>query len=161
MGCTALQVPFPNLFTLLIPCALPPFLLFLLSPCSAWMASGSSTPASSAKVLHLGSGVGGLAFALSKHFGRVVGVDGSSTFVRHARIMQHHGQEEFERVREGILTETVLVSVRKPPFNARALVVHTRAHAVEVVGWEVGESTELGPGTHTLLHVSLLAPTPS
>ncbi len=63
-------------------------------------------------MLHLGCGVGGVAFALSKHFGRVVGVDASSTFVRHARIMQHHGQEEYERVREGILTETTLVRAR-------------------------------------------------
>jgi len=78
---------------------------------SAYTASGPSIPASSAKVLHLGCGVGGVAFALSKHFGRVVGVDASSTFVRHARIMQHHGQEEYERVREGILTETTLATV--------------------------------------------------
>lgn len=135
-----------------------------LSPCSAWVASGSSTPASSAKVLHLGSGVGGLAFALSKHFGRVVGVDASSTFVRHARIMQHHGQEEFERVREGILTETVLVSVRKPPSRACTRWAHSRTCCLCCGcrgGGGLGESTELGPGTHTPLLVSLLAPTPS
>jgi hypothetical protein len=40
---------------------------------------------------------------------RLLGVDKCSTYIRHARIMQHHGQLEFERVREGVLTDTTLV----------------------------------------------------
>ena len=34
-----------------------------------------------------------------RHFGKVVAVDKSMTYIRHARIMQHHGQQEYEKVR--------------------------------------------------------------
>ena len=66
---------------------------------SAYERSGAAVPASAAKVLHLGCGVGGVTFALSRHFGKVVAVDKSMTYIRHARIMQHHGQQEYEKVR--------------------------------------------------------------
>ncbi len=62
-------------------------------------------------MLHGGCGVGGLTYALTKHFGAVVGVDSSEPHIRHGRVLQHHGQLEYERVREGILTDTSLVKL--------------------------------------------------
>jgi SAM-dependent methyltransferase len=40
--------------------------------------------------------------------------------VRHARILKHHGQFEFDRVREGILTDTTLARVPAGVDRARA-----------------------------------------
>jgi 2-polyprenyl-3-methyl-5-hydroxy-6-metoxy-1,4-benzoquinol methylase len=63
-----------------------------------------------ATVLHLGCGVGGGTLELARAgFGRVIGVDVREPAVRHARVLQHHGQLEYERVEEGVLTSTALV----------------------------------------------------
>ena len=80
-----------------------------------------------AAVLHLGCAVGATTFELSRAFGRAVGVDRREPAVRHARIFQHHGQFQFERVREGVLTDTSLVRV--PAGVARARVAFHVADA--------------------------------
>ncbi len=51
------------------------------------------------------------------------GVDKSESNVRQARIMQHHGQQEYERVTEGIVTETRLIRVPAPCRRPRAFFV--------------------------------------
>jgi formylglycine-generating enzyme required for sulfatase activity/SAM-dependent methyltransferase len=76
-----------------------------------------------AVVLHLGCGVGGGTFELSKAgFGKVVGVDNREVAIRHARVMQHHGQLEYERVKEGVLSTTALVKVPGGGSNRAAAV---------------------------------------
>lgn len=88
-------------------------------------------PASAARVLHLGCGVGAGSFELAKAFGGVVGVDVREPAIRHARILQHHGQFEYERVREGVLTDTTLVRVPATGAErARASFVHADAAAI-------------------------------
>jgi formylglycine-generating enzyme required for sulfatase activity/SAM-dependent methyltransferase len=72
-----------------------------------------------AAVLHLGCAVGATTFELSRAFGRVVGVDLREPAVRHARIFQHHGQLQFERVREGVLTDSALARVPAGVDRAR------------------------------------------
>jgi formylglycine-generating enzyme required for sulfatase activity/SAM-dependent methyltransferase len=62
----------------------------------------------SGRVLHLGCGVGAGSFALARHFERIVAVDNSEPHIRFARLMQHHGEREFESTTEGILTQTLL-----------------------------------------------------
>jgi len=64
--------------------------------------------------------VGGGSFDLVRAgFGSVVGVDASEPAVRHARIFQHHGQFEYERTDEGVLTTTVLARVAAGTDRAR------------------------------------------
>ena len=92
----------------------------------------SSAPApAESRVLHLGCGVGAATFALCKAFGSVTGVDVRETAIRHARIFQHHGQFEYERVREGVLSDTVLANVdASPAERARAEFVLADATAL-------------------------------
>ena len=81
-------------------------------------AAGSNGTADlgAATVLHLGCGVGGGSFELAKAgFGRVIAVDVREPAIRHARLFQHHGQFEYERVNEGVLTSTALVRVPSGP----------------------------------------------
>ena len=73
--------------------------------------NSSFKPANQASVLHIGCGIGAGTFELCRVFGKVVGVDKREPVIRHARIFQHHGQFEYERIREGILTDTSLVRV--------------------------------------------------
>ena len=68
-----------------------------------------------ARLLHMGCGLGAVTFELARSFGSVLGVDVSESAVRHARILQHHGQYSFERVREGVLTATTLATVNADP----------------------------------------------
>jgi SAM-dependent methyltransferase len=74
--------------------------------------------------LHLGCSVGGTTFELSSSFGSVTGLDSSESAIRHARILQHHGQFEFERVTEGVLTESASVAVRPALQRSRVTFVH-------------------------------------
>jgi putative 4-mercaptohistidine N1-methyltranferase len=75
--------------------------------------AGAAAPAAkaAARALHLGCGVGAVTFELARHFSSALGVDARESAIRHARILQHHGQMEFERVREGVLTTTTLARV--------------------------------------------------
>jgi len=77
-------------------------------------------PVAAAVALHLGCAVGGATFELCRYFRAVVGVDQREDLVRHARILKHHGQFEFDRVREGILTDTALARVPAGVDRARA-----------------------------------------
>ena len=100
-----------------------------VAPPSTTSTSAAPPPTSTslARVLHLGCGVGAGSFHLLKSgFAGVIGVDDSEPLIRHARIMQHHGQFEYEQVREGILTDSVRVQC---PVDAG-----TRARAVFVLG---------------------------
>jgi formylglycine-generating enzyme required for sulfatase activity/2-polyprenyl-3-methyl-5-hydroxy-6-metoxy-1,4-benzoquinol methylase len=95
-------------------------------------AGGVLPPAAAARVLHLGCGVGGGTLELARVFGSVVGVDAREPAVRHARVMQHHGQFEYERVREGVLTDTTLVRTPAGVDRSRA-------------SYFVGDAAALGP----------------
>lgn len=77
----------------------------------------------SARVLHLGCSVGAVTFALTSLYEQVVGVDSSEPFIRHARILQHHGQIDYERVEEGVLREATLVTVPESAIRSRATFV--------------------------------------
>lgn len=79
--------------------------------------------ASEAKVLLLGSGGGGAALELCRSFGRVFGVDSDEQVVVGARLMQHHGEREYERITEGVLTETTLVRAPEGVDRSRAVYV--------------------------------------
>jgi formylglycine-generating enzyme required for sulfatase activity/2-polyprenyl-3-methyl-5-hydroxy-6-metoxy-1,4-benzoquinol methylase len=72
---------------------------------------GRVSAKAAARVLHLGCGLGAVTFELARSFASVLGVDVRDSAVRHARILQHHGQFAFERVREGVLTSTTLATV--------------------------------------------------
>jgi SAM-dependent methyltransferase len=95
-------------------------------------ATASSPPvaADKATVLHLGCGVGGATFELCRVFGKVVGIDKREPAIRHARLFQHHGQFEYERVREGVLTDTALVRVPPGVDRSRATFVHADATSI-------------------------------
>jgi len=87
---------------------------------------GESVPdAASARVLHVNCGAGGVSMALCKHFGRVVGSHPEEPVVRQARVIQHHGQLEYERFTEGILTDTSFVTVDKSITRSRATFVES------------------------------------
>lgn len=101
----------------------------------------SAAPAASASVLHIGCGVGGATFELARVFGRVVGIDNREPAIRHARVFQHHGQFEYERVREGVLTDTALVRVPQGVDRSRVSFVVGDAGAL---GEEVAAGN-LGP----------------
>jgi len=85
----------------------------------AYARCGSPVPVCEARILHLGCGVGGVTYALARHFGSVVGVDASEPSVRHGRVLQHHGQLEYERVEEGVLTQTALVKLESVAQRSR------------------------------------------
>jgi len=94
-----------------------------------------------ARVLHLGCGVGGGSFALvAAGFGRVVGVDASEPAVRQARLLQHHGQAEYERPTEGVLTASAVARVGAGGAPAQ------RAR----VSFLVGDVATDGGGLHVL-----------
>ncbi len=80
----------------------------------------AASPAAAAEVLHIGCGVGAGTFELCRHFAGVVGADASEPAIRHARILQHHGQYEYERVREGVLTRAQMAHVGEGVPRARA-----------------------------------------
>lgn len=104
-------------------------------------AGGDAAAVASAKVLHIGCGVGGGSIALVQAgFGRVVGVDASEPAIRHARVIQHHGQYEYERVREGVLTDTTLIRVPVAPGDRARItyVLHAPASADEGAGTLAG-----------------------
>jgi 5-histidylcysteine sulfoxide synthase len=85
---------------------------------------GSAAPdAGAARVMHVNCGAGGVTMALCKHFGRVVGSHPEEPVLRQGRVLQHHGQLEYERFTEGILTETTLVPVDKTIDRSRAVYV--------------------------------------
>jgi len=116
----------------------------------AWVAHGvvdgkavGTVPVSSkppASALHLGCSVGRGTFELCAHFDKVVGVDNSEPAIRYARILQHHGQFEYERQREGVLTTTTLVTV--PDYVDRSRAVFVQADAAAIGGSDV---PSLGP----------------
>jgi formylglycine-generating enzyme required for sulfatase activity/2-polyprenyl-3-methyl-5-hydroxy-6-metoxy-1,4-benzoquinol methylase len=83
-------------------------------------ASAASAPsAQAARVLHVGCGAGAGTFSLSRSFGSVTGMDLREPLIRAARLLMHHGQLEYERVREGVLTDTTLVRVSRDVDRAR------------------------------------------
>lgn len=86
-----------------------------------------------ASVLHLGCGVGGASFELARAgFRHVTGVDENEPAIRHARIMRHHGQFEYDRVTEGVLTESVIATV--PEGADRSKVVFELGDVTAVSG---------------------------
>ena len=87
----------------------------------------------SAKVLHLGCGVGGLTMELAKvGFGKVVGVDAREPVIRQARVIQHHGQLEYERVEEGVLTAKAFVKITAGSERVRAVYLQEDPAALSV-----------------------------
>ncbi|RYY33881.1 hypothetical protein EON62_03795, partial [archaeon] len=98
------------------------------APATAAAPASSDAPDSalaSARVLLLGSRVGAVAFELTRAgFASVTGVDEDEASVRHARILQHHGQFEYERVREGVLTDKALVKIHPDVKRGCASFVH-------------------------------------
>ena len=103
-------------------------------------------------VLHLGCGVGAGTFALCRHFERVLGVDAREPSIRQARILQHHGQYEYERVREGLLTRPQLARVPEGVDRSRAHFVVSElgvgsaaAAAAPPPGDAAGEVAAAGP----------------
>jgi putative 4-mercaptohistidine N1-methyltranferase len=75
-----------------------------------------------ARVLHLGCGVGGVTMELARAgFGKVVGVDNYEPVIRQARVIQHHGQWEYERVEEGVLTKTSIARIAPGVERGRAV----------------------------------------
>lgn len=107
----------------------------------AWSNHRGGPTLPSSPVLHLGCSVGRGTFELCRHFGKVVGVDSSEPAIRHARILQHHGQFEYERQREGVLTTTTLVTVPEGVDRGRAVFVNEDVHKLG----EGGEVATLGP----------------
>ena len=55
----------------------------------------------------------------------VAGVEEEEVFVRHARIMKHHGQFEYDRVTEGILKSKTLIKTSSDWKRDRVHFVHT------------------------------------
>ena len=82
--------------------------------------TGGSTNTQLANVLHLGCAVGAGTFELCRFFKSVTGVDCNEPSIRHARILKHHGQFQFEQYQEGLLTDTVLARVPQGVDRARA-----------------------------------------
>ena len=91
----------------------------------AWAAHGGAppAPASGVRVLHVGCGVGAATFELCRSFAGVVGVDSSEPLIRHARVLQHHGQFGYDRVTEGMLTASALARVPEGSNRGRATFV--------------------------------------
>lgn len=88
----------------------------------ACAAASAGVDAPSARVLHLGCGVGAGSFALAHAgFSHVTAVDADEPSVRHARIMKHHGQFEYDRPTEGVLTEPILSVVGATPSQRSAV----------------------------------------
>ena len=92
----------------------------------------TTVDSASSVALHLGCGVGGGTFYLARStsdggagFGKVVAVDGDEGSIRAARLIQHHGQLDFERVTEGVLTESALARTPAAPSDrAKVQFVH-------------------------------------
>jgi formylglycine-generating enzyme required for sulfatase activity/2-polyprenyl-3-methyl-5-hydroxy-6-metoxy-1,4-benzoquinol methylase len=61
--------------------------------------------ASTAKVLHIGSSAGAGTFALAHEgFGSALGIDSDEACIRTARLFRHHGQLDYERIDEGVIS---------------------------------------------------------
>ena len=92
---------------------------------AALVASAAATAGvtvSTARVLHLGCGAGAGSFDLARAgFAQVTAVDADEPSIRHARIMKHHGQFEYDRPTEGVLTEPVLSVVSATPGQRSAV----------------------------------------
>jgi len=93
--------------------------------------ASSQVPASKAKVLHLGCRTGGTTLQLCKYFGQVVGVDAHEPFIRHARVIQHHGQLTYQRIAEGVLSRTETLDVPQHLPRQRAVYVLNELHELE------------------------------
>ncbi|MEA2139137.1 MAG: hypothetical protein QOG56_2287 [Solirubrobacteraceae bacterium] len=80
-----------------------------------------------ARALDVGCAVGGSSFELARHFGDVVGIDLSSSFVETARSMAADGCIEFRRVEEGVHATTQIATA--PDDVDRGRVSFRRADA--------------------------------
>jgi len=98
---------------------------------SVFRAQASEAAMAGASVMHLGCGVGGATFELARSFGSVVGLDRREASIRHARILLHHGQFEYERLQEGILTHTAIARVPEGVDRSRVTFVHADAESAE------------------------------
>ena len=88
--------------------------------CDKAMSTGMNL--ASARVLHLGCGVGAGSFELARAgFSQVVAVDANEPFIRHARIMKHHGMFEYNRPTEGVLNDVVVSTVTATPAQRSAV----------------------------------------
>ena len=102
----------------------------LADAAAALYASGSAADAPDAKdarVLHVNCGAGGVTMQLCRHFGTVVATHHDEPVLRQARVLQHHGQLEYEQVSEGILATTALVTVHRDIDRSRAVYVEAPA----------------------------------
>lgn len=62
-------------------------------------------------VLDIGCGVGGTCIQLTRFFSHVVGMDQSESLIRVARLMQHHGEIDFNLFEEGMLVHPEVAHV--------------------------------------------------
>jgi formylglycine-generating enzyme required for sulfatase activity/SAM-dependent methyltransferase len=111
------------------------------------------------KVLHLGCGhydVGATSFELVRAgFASVTGVDDHEPSIRHARLLQHHAQFEYERVDEGILTSTTLGKIQ-----AGGLAPADRAKVSFYLGELTAATTNSAAGSSSGLSAEVLAAAP-
>ncbi|KAA0175366.1 hypothetical protein FNF27_03067 [Cafeteria roenbergensis] len=91
----------------------------------------AAAAAADASVLHLNCGAGGVTMQLCRHFSNVVGTHHVEPVLRQARLLQHHGQLEYQRLTEGILTTTALVNVDRDIDRSRAVYVETCVSELE------------------------------
>lgn len=92
---------------------------------AAHRTEGSAEDATAARALHINCGAGGVTMQLCRHFGTVVATHDDEPILRQARVLQHHGLLEYEKVTEGILTETSRVHVEAEIDRSRARYVET------------------------------------
>jgi tRNA/tmRNA/rRNA uracil-C5-methylase (TrmA/RlmC/RlmD family) len=67
--------------------------------------------AGNGRVLDIGCAVGGLSFALSKHFEEVIGIDYSAHFVAAAEVLKEKGMHEYSILKQGDIFEQRVATI--------------------------------------------------